>query len=191
MKVITAVLMLLCASVAFAQNGPTQGAWDLNVFAGGGTWVPGGTEDTHVFNAGVGLGKVITGDHGSGFFKGNFEYGVDFMPVYYIAQPGPDNAYGVSFSPVKLRWNFTSPKKITPYLELGGGVLFTNNDVPNFTNDVNFTTQARLGTNIFTRKQRSVSVDMAYVHISNAGLATPNPGINTLQFTVGYHWWKK
>ena len=190
MKAIIAALVLLCASAAFAQTGATQGAWDLNVFAGGGTWVPGGTEDTHLFNAGVGLGKVITADHGSGFFKGNFEYGVDFMPVYYIVQP-VNNAYGVSFSPVKLRWNFTAPKKVIPYLELGGGVLFSNEDVPNFTNDVNFTTQARLGMNLFTRKQRSVSMDMAYVHISNAGLATPNPGLNTLQFSVGYHWWKK
>jgi len=29
-----------------------------------------------------------------------------------------------------------------------------------------------------------------YVHISNAGLATPNPGINTVQVSVGYHWFK-
>ncbi len=190
MKAFAAALVLLCATFAFGQNGPAQGAWDLSVFAGGGTWVPGGTSDTQVFNAGVGLGKVITGEHLGGFMRGNFEYGVDFIPVYYFAQPG-DNAYGVSFSPVKLRWNFTRPKKVTPYLELGGGVLFTNNNVPDFTNDVNFTTQARLGVNIFTRKQRSVSVDMAYVHISNAGLASPNPGLNTIQFTVGYHWWKK
>ena len=190
MRIFAAAFVLLSATFAFGQNGPTQGAWDVNVFAGGGTWVPGGTEDTHVFNAGVGVGKVITGEHGSGFVRGNFEYGVDFMPVYYVAQPG-DNAYGVSFSPVKLRWNFTAPRSVKPYLELGGGVLFTNEDVPNFTNDVNFTTQARLGMNLFHRPKRSISVDMAYVHISNAGLAMPNPGLNTIQFSVGYHWWKK
>jgi len=33
--------------------------------------------------------------------------------------------------------------------------------------------------------ERAWSVEVRYLHISNAGLSTPNPGINTLQVRVG------
>ena len=54
--------------------------WDIGVWFGGGLSVPGGTSDTQVLNAGLRLGKVLTGNHGSGFIRGNFEWSADFMP---------------------------------------------------------------------------------------------------------------
>jgi hypothetical protein len=33
--------------------------------------------------------------------------------------------------------------------------------------------------------KRNVSLELRYMHISNAGLATPNPGINTVQVRLG------
>src|SRR3954466_7278867 len=75
--------------------------WELGVWAGGGFSVPGGTRDTHVFNAAARMGKVLTGDHGSSFLRGNFEWSADLMPVYYIWQPAPaQDAYGAAFNPV-------------------------------------------------------------------------------------------
>ena len=50
--------------------------------------------------------------------------------------------------------------------------------------------EASLGVQIFTREKRAISIAAKYVHISNAGLAAPNPGINTIQFAIGYHWFK-
>jgi len=151
--------------------------------------VPGGTKDTQAFNAGVRLGKVLTADHFGSFVRGNFEWSADLMPVYYLWQPAPAlNAYGAGFNPVNLKWNFTSASRVVPYLELGGGVLFTNHAAPINTSHVNFLTHAALGFQFFNNQRRAFTGTVRYEHISNAGLTVPNPGINTVQFTLGMNW---
>src|SRR4029077_4262058 len=115
-------LFFVFSGWAYAQDSkPLDGQpWDLGVWAGDGFSVPGGTKDTHTFNGGVRLGKVLTGDHLGGFVRGNFEWSADLMPVYYIWQPAPaKNAYGAAFNPVNLKWNFTSSARTVPFLELG------------------------------------------------------------------------
>lgn len=145
-------------------------------FIAGGHSVSGGRGNTGVFQAGFRLGRVLFQAP-----KGNLEYSVDFIPVYYIVQQ--QNAYGISFTPFNLKYNFTSFHRTIPYLELGGGVLFTTHDVPDGTNGVNFTPQAGIGLHIPMRSgsHRYLGVALKYIHISNAGLSVPNPGINTLQ----------
>ncbi len=179
-----AVIVVLCSVCVCAQSLPSEsidkGTWEIGLWTGGGTWVPGGTEDTHVWNAGVRVGKLLTK---------RFEYAVDLIPAYVVFQPA-ENSYGAGFTPVLLKYNFAGGQRVAPYLEAGAGLLFTNHDVPFGTNSVNFTPQAALGFQFFTRSRRSLNVAVRYVHISNAGLASPNPGINTIQFTCGYHWWK-
>jgi hypothetical protein len=49
---------------------------------------------------------------------------------------------------------------------------------------VNFTSGAAFGTHILGNKY-NWSLEIRYMHISNAGLADPNPGINTVQVRVG------
>jgi len=192
LKHLIAVLALLAVS-AFAQNLPSdsleKGTWELGIWTAGGHSVPGGTADTGVWNAGVRVGKVLTDEHGSGFVRGNLEYAVDFIPAYLLIFPSR-TSYAGGFDPFILKWNFTGGRRVAPYLEFGGGVLLSLDDVPPGTNSVNFMPQASFGVQVFTREKRAVSVAAKYVHISNAGLATPNPGINTVQVSIGYHWFK-
>lgn len=165
--------------------------WDFGVWAGGGFSVPGGTKDTHAINIGARLGKVLTDDHGGSFLRGNFEWSADLIPVYYLWQPTPaKNAYAAAFNPLNLKWNFTSSARIVPYLELGGGVLFSNHAVPADTSHVNFVTHATLGFQFFNNDRRAFTAGVRYEHISNAGLTVPNPGINTVQFQVGLNWFR-
>jgi hypothetical protein len=175
---------------AGGQSKPLDGQpWDFGIWAGGGFSVPGGTEDTHVFNGGLRLGKVLTDDHFGGFVRGNFEWSADLIPLYYIWQPAPAlNAYSSAFNPLNLKWNFTSSARIVPYLEMGGGVLFSNHAVPLDTSHVNFLTHATLGFQFFNNERRAFTAGVRYEHISNAGLTVPNPGINTVQFTLGMNW---
>lgn len=49
---------------------------------------------------------------------------------------------------------------------------------------MNFTDQAALGVHVLSASH-NVSIELRYMHISNAGLATPNPGINTVQVRLG------
>jgi lipid A 3-O-deacylase len=188
-----ATLVLFCSSAAIAQTSkPLDGhPWDLGIWGSGGFSVPGGTKDTQMMNVGVRFGKVLTSDHGGSFLRGNFEWSADVIPVYYFWQPAPaKNAYAAGFNPVNLTWNFTSFAKTVPYLELGGGVLFSDGNVPANTNQTNFLTHAALGFHFFVREKRALTVSTRYEHISNAGLATPNPGINSVQFALGWHWLK-
>jgi hypothetical protein len=188
-----AVLLVLCGLAAAQQpSKPLAGQpWDLGFWTSGGLSVPGGTKDTQVFNAGVRLGKVLTGEHFCSFLRGQFEWSADLMPIYYLWQPAPArNAYGAAFNPVNLKWNFTSRSRKVPFLELGGGVLFTNTDVPANTSRVNFVTHGALGFHFFNNERRAITASVLYEHISNAGLTFPNPGINTVQFLVGMNWFR-
>jgi hypothetical protein len=166
-----------------AEPGPEEGGHEVQVWSGGGYSVPGGTSNTGISDVGLRYGWVITGAHLPGFLRGRFEYVVDAEPAYLISQPA-NTAYGVGFNPFGLKWDFVRRGRLSPFFELSGGTLFTNNDVPANTNTVNFTSAAALGTHVLGATY-NWSVELRYLHISNAGLATPNPGLNTVQVRVG------
>lgn len=176
-------VLLIASCHCLAQIGPEQGGHEIQIWAGGGHSVSGGRGNTGAFNAGLRYGWILTDLHLPSVLRGRFEYAVDAVPVFLVFQPA-NAAYGVSFNPLGLKWNFERRGRFSPYLELGGGVLFTDHTVPTYTNDVNFTPSAAFGTHVLGAKY-NWSVELRYLHISNAGLATPNPGINTVQVRLG------
>ena len=182
-KRLIAVALLFLSSVAWAQMRPEDGGREFQVWTGGGYSVPGGTSDTGVWNVGVRYGWILTRPHGPGFLNGRFEYVLDAVPVFLVFQRY-NTAYGGGFSPLGLKWDFAARGRIEPYLELNGGTLFTNHQVPTGTSAVNFTDAAALGMHILGDKH-AFSVEVRYMHISNAGLSSPNPGINTVQVRIG------
>jgi lipid A 3-O-deacylase len=175
--------LLWLSSVGEAQNRPGDGGHEIEVWTGGGPSVPGGTSDTSVWNVGLRYGWILTQPHGPGFLKGRFEYVLDAMPVFMVFQRY-NTAYGAGFNPLGLKWDFAARGRFEPYLELGGGTLFTNHQVPTGTSAVNFTPSAALGMHVLGDKL-AYSVEVRYLHISNAGLSSPNPGINTVEVRVG------
>jgi hypothetical protein len=180
-------LLLIASCVTFAQTGqepgPEQGGHEVELWTGGGHSVAGGRGDIGAFNAGLRYGWILTGPHLPGFLRGRFEYAVDAVPVFFVFQP-TGTAYGAGFDPFGLKWNFERRGRFSPYLELTGGVLFTNQNVPADTNTVNFMDQAALGTHILGAKY-NWSLELRYMHISNAGLGNLNPGVNTVQVRLG------
>jgi hypothetical protein len=177
-------LLLLCsATTIFAQQAPEKGGREIQIWGGGGHSVSGGTKNTGVFNLGLRYGWILTGSHGPSFLRGNFEYALDAVPVILVFQPR-NTAYAVGLNPLALKWNFQQRGRIVPYFELGGGTLFTSHDVPQGTGSVNFTTDAAVGIHRIGERI-TWSLDVRYMHISNAGLTTPNPGINTVQVRLG------
>ena len=177
-------------AVAQDEAGPESGGHEVQLWAGGGHSVPGGTQHTGIFDVGLRYGWVLTDPHLPGFLRGRFEYAVDAEPAYLIFQPA-NTAYGVGFNPFALKWDFVSRGRIAPYIELSGGTLFSDHNVPTYTNVVNFTSAAAFGTHVLGEKY-NWSLEVRYLHISNAGLASPNPGINTVQVRVGVgRFWKR
>src|SRR5579872_2330361 len=146
---ITASLVL--SSVCLAQSAPEKGGHEVQVWAGGGHSVSGGRGNIGAFNAGLCYGWILTGPHLPGFLRGRFEYAVDGVPLFLVFQPA-NTAYGVSFDPLGLKWNFERHGRLSPYLELCGGALFTDHNVPTGTNTVNFTPQAAFGAHFLGAK---------------------------------------
>jgi lipid A 3-O-deacylase len=176
--------LLAVSAICLAQAAPERGGNEVQIWASGGHSVAGGTSNTSVFDAGLRYGWIITGPHWPGILRGRFEYAVDVVPVYVVFQPA-NTAYGLGFNPLGLKWNFERHGRFSPYLDLGGGVVFSNHNVPMFTNNVNFTPSAALGTHILGDKY-NWSIELRYLHISNAGLVQPNPGLNTVQVRLGF-----
>jgi hypothetical protein len=182
-KRLIAIALLMMGCVAWAQARPEDGGREVQLWTGGGPSVAGGTSDTSVWNVGLRYGWILTRPHGPGFLNGRFEYAVDAVPVFMVFQRY-NTAYGAGFSPLGLKWDFAARGRIEPYFELNGGTLFTNHQVPTGTSSVNFTSAAALGMHLLGDKH-SFSVEVQYMHISNAGLSSPNPGINTVQVRLG------
>ena len=178
------VIILLCACSALAQSGPEQDGNEFQVWASGGHSVAGGTNRTGTFSAGLRYGWILTGAHGPSFLRGNFEYVMDAVPVFLVFQPA-NTAYGLSLSPLGLKWDFVPHGRIVPYFELGGGILLTNHEVPTGTSSVNFTPGAALGFHHLGDKF-AWSLEARFQHISDAGLSGFNPGINTVQIRLGF-----
>lgn len=121
---------------------------------------------------------------------------------------------GATVTPIILRWNFAGSERLAPWIQGAGGVLWTNHKYPPFggppvspggvslttlgnngpgsdTSVWNFTPQFGVGLHYFTRPDRSIDLGANAVHISSASLGDKNPGVNaSVQFTLGYTWWK-
>jgi len=214
--------------------------WDFGVLMQGGFGV---TEDRGGFGfiwAGIHAGKVLTATAGPGVIRGNFEYGVEVFPfwqsytptmqrqdcvpvvgVFSVQQYSCSAPFtvggtftGASITPAILRWNFAGTRRVAPWVQGAGGLLWTNHKYPAFggppatsggvtqssignnaTNDDtsvwNFTPQFGVGAHYFVSANRSIDIGANAIHISSASLGDKNPGVNaSVQFTVGYSWWK-
>jgi hypothetical protein len=181
-----ALVLALFAIVpaARAQAGPVEGGHELQAWTGGGHGLSGTQSGDGVWNVGLRYGLILTAPHGPGFLRGRLEYAVDAVPVFLVVQK-TNTAYGAGLNPFAFKWALDTSHSVVPYFEIGGGTLFTNTKVPEATSRINFTSTAALGLH-FLRSKHNISAEVRYMHISNAGLAAPNPGINTFQFRLGF-----
>jgi len=177
-------LLLLAAPAARSQSGPAEGEHDWQVWTGGGHGINGSQHDDAVFNIGGRFGLILTPPAGPGFLRGQLEYAIDAVPVFLVSQRS-GTAYGAGFNPFAFKWIFAPKQSVRPYFEIGGGTLFTNVRVPEGSSRVNFTTSGALGLH-FLRKKYYWSAEVRFMHISNAGINHPNPGINTVQGRIGF-----
>jgi len=174
----------LYAPALRAQAGPVEGGHEWQVWTGGGHGLNGSQSGDGVWNVGLRYGLILTAPHGPGFLRGRLEYAIDAVPVFLVVQR-TNTAYGAGINPFAFKWALDTRKSVVPYFEIGGGTLLTNTKVPEGTSRVNFTSSAALGLH-FLRSKHNISAEVRYMHISNAGLATPNPGINTIQLRLGF-----
>ncbi len=181
---VLSIALFLCVPVARSQAGPVEGEHEVQIWTSGGHGITGSQSGDGIWNVGLRFGLILTAPHGPGFLRGRLEYALDAVPAFVVVQK-QNTAYGAGLNPFAFKWALDTHGSVVPYFEIGGGTLFTNTQVPAGTSRINFTTSAALGLH-FLRSKHNVSAEVRYMHISNAGLATPNPGINTIQVRLGF-----
>ena len=161
--------------------------WNKGLFIGGGTSVASSPSGQSLL-VGFRLGRVLTNEHGSEFLRGTFEMAGDIIPLDEYWIHGGQYAGGIN--PFIAKWNFTTPCKVAPYIAAVGGVLFsTRNLPPGDTAQINFTSGAEVGVQMFGKERNSWDLAVKAYHLSNASIGNHNPGINaSLQFMLGYTW---
>jgi hypothetical protein len=127
-------------------DGPEKGSNEWQVSAGGA--YPIKVFDTQplarMWTAGVTYGRVLTEAHGPGPLRGRFEWAFEFDPVVEVLLP-KRAVYGVGLTPVVWKWDFVTRRRVSPYWELTGGVLFSNHQVIPGTTPFNFTANTAAG----------------------------------------------
>jgi hypothetical protein len=212
-----------------ADDAPAKAAlatdpWEWGPFFQGG--IGQGDRDDFTFtSAGVRVGKVITDQHLPGILRGQFEYAGEIMPYWQSFTPGPHSAptkiysesgqylgtetlpygggtyTGASITPIILRWDLKPGKRLAPWIQGAGGLVYTTHKyppdilvthgTPGGTSVFNFTPQFGIGFHYFVKPRRSIDFAANAIHISSASLGDRNPGVNaSVQFQVGYTWWK-
>jgi hypothetical protein len=180
---------LLAVPCSHAQAGPVEGEAEYQVFTSGGHGINGSQMDDGVFNIGARFGLILTAPHGPGFLKGRLEYALSVLPLYCVTQAN-GTACGGGVDPFAFKWILSTPRKVAPYFEIGGGTLFTNMKTPPGTSQINFTTGGAFGLH-FLQSKHNISAEFRFQHISNAGMTKPNPGINTIQMRIGFGWFSQ
>ncbi len=212
---------------AAANDAPAKAAlatdpWEFGPFFQGGVGVS-DRSDFSFTSAGFRLGKVMTDQHMPGMLRGQFEYAGEIMPYWqsftpaageqlttYIYQgqelkglfPYGGGTYtGVSITPIILRWNLRPSRRIAPWVQGAGGLVYTTHKYPpdilvphgqpGGTSVWNFTPQFGVGFHYFVKPRQSITFAANAIHISSASLGDRNPGVNaSVQFQIGYTWWK-
>ncbi len=80
-----------------------------------------------------------------------------------------------------------SPERypVQPYVKAGLGILYMSQTSHEQSTQFNFLEQAGIGIHYFFEKDKAITAEGLYRHVSNASVKQPNSGINTLFLLVG------
>jgi hypothetical protein len=132
------------------------------------------------------VGWMLTSPEGEGFFRGNLEALLELSSNFIYNGPG-----NIFFGPTAfLRYNFVQPDWcVVPYVQLGAGIVYTDayhdQTQQAIGQGIEFTPQASIGLKYLLNDNWSLNVEGMYHHVSNAGMADRNLGVNSLGFLVG------
>ncbi len=96
-------------------------------------------------------------------------------------QPG-DDAVGANLN-FLVRSHWIRGENWSVYIDGGAGILGTTESVPAPGSTFNFTPQVGLGSTFNINDEQRMMLGVRWHHISNAGLYSPNPGLDTV---MGY-----
>ena len=126
---------------------------------------------------------ALTDPLGDGWWRGSVALGVE---AAFLGIAEPTSAYGIGVTP-KLVYTLTSFGSLKPYLEGGGGPLWTNFNgrIPEQGTDFNFLVWGGTGATYHLTTRWALNAGIRFSHISNADTGSPNRGLNYLLPFIG------
>ena len=117
------------------------------------------------------------------WWSGSVALGVE---AAFLGIAEPTSVYGVGVTP-KVVYTFTSFGPLKPYIEGGGGPLWTNFDgrIPEQGSDFNFLVWGGAGASYELTARWALNAGVRFSHISNADTGSPNGGVNYLLPFIG------
>jgi hypothetical protein len=119
---------------------------------------------------------TITDPIGSNWYQGQVSLGAELL---MLGTSEPLTGYGVGITP-KLQYAVVGLNRLRPYIEGGGGPLWTDlgGHVPEQPGEFNFAVWGGAGGAWYLTPRWALNVGYRFVHISNGGTRTPNLGLN-------------
>ena len=127
---------------------------------------------------------TVTDPIGAGWYEGQLAIGAELLA---FGTYEPVTAYGVAVTP-KLVFTFTMLHRLRPYVEGGGGPIWTDlgGRVPEQPGQFNFAVWGGAGCSWFVTSQWAIQAGYRFLHISNAGTQSPNSGLNFGMPFIGF-----
>lgn len=119
---------------------------------------------------------TITDPIGESWYRGQISLGAEMV---YLEFREPIVTHGVGFTP-RIKYTFVALGRLRPYLEFTGGPFWTDlgGRIREQANEFNFVLSGGVGLSWFITGQLAVNAGYRFHHISNAGTAFPNLGLN-------------
>ncbi len=92
-----------------------------------------------------------------------------------VISPGTNAEVGCSFL---LKYSDHITSRIAPYIEGGFGIIYTTQHTHKQSTQYNFLSQVGVGLQFFLNEKFALTGGYRYRHMSNAGIDSPNRGIN-------------
>ena len=168
-------------------DGFRKGAWRTTVegAAARGQAILGGKLDHDLVLGGVDLGYVFSNVVGqSHWYRGNWEFRT---ALFGGEQYRPSSAYVAGVAPL-LRYNLATGTRLVPFADMGGGVAATDIGPPDLSGTFQFNLQAGVGAHLFLTRRTAATLEYHLVHVSNAGISSPNRGLNMHLVALGLTW---
>lgn len=119
---------------------------------------------------------TITDPIGNGWYRGQVSLGAEMV---YLEFREPIVTHGIGFTP-RIKYTFVALGRLRPYLEFTGGPFWTDlgGRIREQANEFNFVLSGGVGVSWFLTRQLAINAGYRFHHISNAGTAFPNLGLN-------------
>jgi lipid A 3-O-deacylase len=122
------------------------------------------------------VGVVATDPIGDSWYRGQVTLGGE---AALIQNMEPLTTYLAALTPT-VKYTFLASARLRPYIDAGAGIVWTDlaDRIPEKGSQFNFNLQVGAGLSYFLAPTTSINLSYRFQHISNAGTAEPNHGID-------------